>query len=147
MASPKPFSSAWTSRSMGMGSEASVAGGTEPQPVPAGSDPLFLLQCGRQHLGDIDHLTLSHFADDQRIEELPLDAVRLLAAQAEWPPDRLELLLRQDGQHPVGVDAARLLHGLREHVESRVVDHRNDAGHLPIALLVRLAELPDGWAH
>src|SRR5919108_2513051 len=122
-ARPKPLSVAWISTSI---------------------DRLFLLQRRGDHLGDVDDLARADFADDEGVQELPVDAVGLLAADHERAPHRFEPLLGEHLQHLVGLHAARPLHGLREDVERRVVRDGDDAGHLTVALLVGLAELANG---
>src|SRR5947208_13695116 len=120
---PKPLSAAWRSSSMAL---------------------LRLLQSRGEHLGEVHDLALPYFADDERVQELPVDAVGLLAADHQRPPHRLEPLLGEHLQNAVGLDAPSALHGLSEDVEGREVRHGDDAGHLAVSLLVGLAELADG---
>src|SRR5438093_1561131 len=82
IASPSPLTSAWTRSSIDTGR----------------SRPSLLLQRGRQHLGDVDHLAVADLADDHRVEELPVDAVRVLAAEDQPAPHGVEGLLGQRGQ-------------------------------------------------
>src|SRR3954465_9226 len=112
-ASPKPLSVAWIRTSI---------------------DRLFLLQRRGDHLSDVDDLACADLADDERVQELTVDAVGLLAADHERPPHRLEPLLGEHLEHAVGVDAAGALHGLGEDVERRVVRDGDDAGHLAVPL-------------
>src|SRR6266545_7339474 len=140
-----PLSSAWARRSIGM--VGGSAGGGRRLSPPAGSLFLRRLQGGRQDLLDVHALPAADLADHQRIEELPVDPVRLLRPDHEAAPDRVVRTRGQRGQHLVGFDRAGLLHRLREDVEGSVVGYRDDPGHFPVALLVLLTELPDLGVH
>src|SRR5882672_8425512 len=110
IASPKPFSKAWTRRLSDIAPPALGAMSPPRADATSREGSRLLLESDRRDLGQVDELAVADLRDNNRVQELTVDPVGVLAADHHRAPDRLVRPARERGQHLVGVQGPRFHH-------------------------------------